>query len=79
MFNTTNGAGGAGTASTLNGHQQMGNKENAGYDQFGIASSASYNQIRRPVTASNSFSNTSNPVSKMLNSSQKQGSYMLFN
>jgi hypothetical protein len=32
MFNTTNGAGGAVTASTLNGHQQMGNKENAGYD-----------------------------------------------
>jgi hypothetical protein len=32
MFNTTNGAGGAVTASTLNGHQQIGNKENAGYD-----------------------------------------------
>lgn len=32
MFNTTNGAGGAATASTLNGHQQIGNKENAGYD-----------------------------------------------
>ena len=79
MFNTTNGAG-AGTASTLNGqHQQIGNKENAGYDQLGIASSASYNQIRRPATANNSFNNTSNPVSKMLNSSQKQGSFMLFN
>ena len=61
MFNSTSGAG-AGTAVSLVGHQQIGNKENAGFEQFGVTSSASYNQIRRPVTASNSFNNTSNPV-----------------
>jgi hypothetical protein len=47
----------------------MSNKENTGFDQLGIASSASYNQIRRPITAGNSFNNTSNPATKMLNSS----------
>jgi hypothetical protein len=31
MFNSTNGAG-VGTATTSNGHQQLGNKENAGYE-----------------------------------------------
>lgn len=44
MFNSTNGAGAVtGTTSTINGHQFMSNKENAGFDQLGITSSASYN------------------------------------